>query len=395
MNDKIWISELNNADAIQSPFDHNKKIRFYDTTLRDGEQAVGIVFTPEEKFEIACGLADLGVGRIEAGFPRVSADDSRAVKRILDAGLSSEIWGFSRAVQADLDALIELGIRQTLIEISTSNVKMKAYGFDRDKVISRVTDAIKHAVDKGMKVLFFPVDSTRSDLNYLQEVYATALEAGASEVAVVDTIGACSPEAVESLISKVRGWVGPDIPLHFHGHNDFGLGTASGIAAVRGGADWVQGTVNGIGERAGNSDICEVALALNCLYKVPIEMNLDQARRVSAMVQEAGNYKVDGWRPVVGDNLFTRESGAVANQFHIPEAIEPYSADIVAAPRRIVLGKKSGLSSIKLKAEELGLDLAEDDFPAILAQVKDQATAAGRLMTDDEFRQLILSRSAA
>jgi len=395
MNDKIWISDLNRASEIQSPFDHNKTIRFYDTTLRDGEQAVGVVFTPEEKFEIACGLADLGVGRIEAGFPRVSAEDSRAVKRILDAGLSSEIWGFSRAVGADLDALIELGISQTLIEISTSEVKMKAYGFDRDKVMTRVADAIKHAVDNDMKVLFFPVDSTRSDLSFLRDVYSTALDAGASEVAVVDTIGACSPEAVESLIKTVRGWVGPDIPLHFHGHNDFGLGTASAIAAVRGGADWIQGTVNGIGERAGNSDLCEVALALSCLYNMPIEMQLDQARRVSQMVQKAGNYKVDGWRPVVGDNLFTRESGAVANQFHIPEAIEPYSADIVAAPRRIVLGKKSGLSSIKLKAEELGMDLAEEDFPAVLAQVKEQATAAGRLMTDDEFRQLVQARSAA
>jgi isopropylmalate/homocitrate/citramalate synthase len=150
------------------------------------------------------------------------------------------------------------------------------------------------------------------------------------------------------------------VPLHFHGHNDFGLGTASAIAAARGGADWIQGTVNGIGERAGNTDICEAALALSCLYKMPVELDLTQARRVSAMVQKAGNYEVDGWRPVVGKNLFTRESGAVANQFHIPEAIEPYSAEIVAADRRIVLGKKSGLSSIKLKVQELGLDLPED-----------------------------------
>ncbi|MCZ6517770.1 MAG: homoaconitate hydratase, partial [Gammaproteobacteria bacterium] len=230
---------------------------------------------------------------------------------------------------------------------------------------------------------------TRSDLSFLQQVYSTALEAGAAEVAVVDTIGACSPEAVEIMIREVRGWVGADIPLHFHGHNDYGLGTASAIAAVRGGADWVQGTVNGIGERAGNSDLCEVALALSCLYDVPVNLDLSQARRVSALVQKAGNYRVDGWRPVVGDNLFTRESGAVANQFHIPEAIEPYSADIVGADRRIVLGKKSGLSSIKLKVEELGLDVAEDSYPAILAEVKEKATAAGRLMTDDEFRKLV------
>jgi isopropylmalate/homocitrate/citramalate synthase len=244
-----------------------------------------------------------------------------------------------------------------------------------------------------MRVLFFPVDSTRSDLEFLRSAYDTAREAGASEVAVVDTIGACSPEAVEYLVRKVRGWVGDDVPLHFHGHNDFGLGTALAIAAVRGGADWIQGTINGIGERAGNSDICEVALALSCLYDVPVELDLTQARKVSGLVQKAANYRVDGWRPVVGDNLFTRESGAVANQFHIPEAIEPYSAEMVSAPRRIVLGKKSGLVSIKLKVEELGLDVPEDHFPDLLARVKRDATAAGRLLSDDEFRRLARSPS--
>ncbi len=395
MQENIWTSELNKLDEVRTGFDRSKPVKFYDTTLRDGEQAVGVVFNPDEKFDIACGLADLGVGRIEAGFPRVSDADSQAVKRILEAGLDSEIWGFSRAVKGDLDALIELGITQTLIEISTSEVKMEAYGFNRQIVLQRVTDAIQHAVDKGLRVLFFPVDSTRSDLGFLREVYERAIETGAAEVAVVDTIGACAPEAVENLIRTVRQWIGPDMPLHFHGHNDFGLGTALAIAAVRGGADWVQGTVNGIGERAGNSDICEVALALSCLYDVPVELNLSQARRVSALVQEAGNYRVDGWRPVVGENLFTRESGAVANQFHIPEAIEPYSADIVAAPRRIVLGKKSGLSSIKLKLDELDLEVSEEQHGELLAQVKEQATAAERLMTDDEFRQLVQTGSAA
>jgi isopropylmalate/homocitrate/citramalate synthase len=395
MQDKIWISDLNQLDEVRKGFDRSRPVRFYDTTLRDGEQAVGIVFNPEEKFEIACGIADLGVARIEAGFPRVSEADSRAVKRILDAGLRSEIWGFSRAVQDDLDALIELGIRQTLIEISTSEVKMKAYGFDRAKVVTRVSASVKHAVTNGMKVLFFPVDSTRSDLEYLRKVYDTALEAGATELAVVDTIGACAPEAVEAIVRRIRGWYGAKIPLHFHGHNDFGLGTAAAIAAVRGGADWIQGTINGIGERAGNSDLCEVALALKCLYDVPVELNLAQARRVSALVQKAGNYKVDGWRPVVGDNLFTRESGAVATQFHIPEAIEPYSADLVGATRGIVLGKKSGLANIKLKAEELGLDLPESRHAEVLAKVKDKATAAERLLTDEEFRQLVKAALAA
>ena len=388
--DKIWTSDLNRTDDILSRFDRSTPVRFYDTTLRDGEQSVGVCFTPEEKFDIACRLSDLGVGRIESGFPRVSADDTAAVRRILDAGLQSEIWGFSRAVKADVDAHIELGTEHVLIEISTSDMKIKAYGFTRDSVLQRVTDAIRHAKDNGIKTVnFFAVDSTRSDLGFLQDVYSTAIEEGADEVSVVDTIGVCSPEAVERLIGEVSSWVGPDIPIHWHGHNDFGMATASAVAAVRGGARWIQGTINGMGERAGNADICEVALALQCLYDMPVELDLTRARDTSKVVQQAGGYSVDGWKPVVGEFLYTRESGAVANQFHIPQAIEPYSSEIVDAERRIVLGKKSGLSNIKLKGEELGLDIPEDKRAGVLAEVKDLGTRNARLVTDEEFKDIV------
>ena len=386
--DKIWTSEFNQRPEIQDRFDRSKTVRFYDTTLRDGEQSVGVCFTPDEKFEIACKLAELGVSRIESGFPRVSADDTEAVKRILEANLSSEIWGFARAVQADLDAHIELGTEYTLIEISTSDMKMEAYGFTPEKVIDKATTAIKHAKNNGMKrVNFFAVDATRSRLDFLKEVYLAAIDAGADEISVVDTIGAACPEAVEYLIGEVKSAVG-DVPVHWHGHNDFGLATASAVSAVRAGAEWVQGTINGMGERAGNADICEVALTLSCLYNVPVALDLSKAREVSKLVQKAGGYTVDGWKPVVGEFLYTRESGAVANQFHMPNAIEPYSADIVNAERRIVLGKKSGLSSIKLKTQELGIDLPEDKYAAVLQEVKDLGTSQKRLVTDDEFRKI-------
>ena len=388
--DKIWTSDLNRTDDILSRFDRSTPVRFYDTTLRDGEQSVGVCFTPEEKFDIACRLSELGVGRIESGFPRVSADDTAAVRRILDAGLQSEIWGFSRAVKADVDAHIDLGTEHVLIEISTSDMKIKAYGFTRDSVLQRVTDAIRHAKDNGIKTVnFFAVDSTRSDLGFLRDVYSTAIEQGADEVSVVDTIGVCSPEAVERLIGEVSSWVGPEIPIHWHGHNDFGMATASAVAAVRGGARWIQGTINGMGERAGNADICEVALALQCLYDMPVELDLTRARETSKVVQQAGGYSVDGWKPVVGEFLYTRESGAVANQFHIPQAIEPYSSEIVDAERRIVLGKKSGLSNIKLKGEELGLDIPEDKRAGVLAEVKDLGTRNARLVTDEEFKDIV------
>src|ERR1051326_3319816 len=387
--DQVWTTPLNEMDSVQKGFDRSKTIRFYDTTLRDGEQSTGVCFSANDKFEIAGKLAELGIGRIESGFPRVSEEDTQAVKRILDAGLKSEIWGFARALKADIDAHLELGTQYTLIEITTSDMKMKAFGFTREKVMNSVVDAMKYAKDKGIKrVNFFAVDSTRSDLGYLRDIYGAALAAGADEISMVDTIGVCAPETAEYLIRQVKSWF-PNTPLHFHGHNDFGLATASAIAAVRGGADWIQGTINGMGERAGNADLCEVALALQFLYHVPVEMDLSKAREVSELVQKYGKYTVDSWKPVVGKFIFTRESGGVAAQFHMPSAIEPYSSEILGADRHVALGKKSGLANIKIKLEELGFSAAPEKPCAILGRGEMAGHAEKRLVTDDEFRAMV------
>jgi len=385
---KIWVSDLNARPEIRSAFPR-KTVRFYDTTLRDGEQTVGVVLSPQQKLEIARKLDEMGVSRIEAGFPRVSPEDADAIQLMQKAGLKSELWGFSRAVKADVEELVRLGLNASVIESPTSDIKLKAYGISPDELLKRVIDAVYVAKQNGITVAFFAVDGTRTKLDFLKKVYLSALEAGAAEVVVVDTIGACGPEAAEFLVSQVCGWVGPSVPVHWHGHNDFGMATACGVAAVRGGASWIQGTINGMGERAGNADISEIALALKCLYDVPIALDLTKVREVSQVVCRNSGYRLDAWKPLVGDNLFMRESGAVASQFHIPEAIEPYSSELVDARRSIVLGKKSGLDSIDLKAKELGLTVASDQRAPILAAVKKQAIAKRGLLTDEEFRQIV------
>lgn len=387
---KIWVSELNEREDIQSGFSRSVPVRFYDTTLRDGEQTVGVVLDPAQKLEIARKLDELGVGRIEAGFPKVSFDDAQAIELMLKANLKAELWGFSRAVKGDVEEILRLGLRATVIEAPTSDLKLKAYGISREQVLQRIRDAVSFAAMNGVTVAYFAVDGTRTELEFLRRVYEQAVSAGAKEIVVVDTIGACGPEAAEFLVRQVRGWLGPSIPLHWHGHNDFGLGTACAIAAIRGGARWIQGTINGMGERAGNSDIGEIALALTCLYDVPVELNLEKVREVSAAVRRAADYELEAWKPVVGENLFMRESGAVATQFHIPEAIEPFAADLVGANRSIVLGKKSGLDSIDLKCRELGLpQLPADARAAVLNAVKRRSIEKHGLVSDDEFRQMV------
>jgi len=362
-------------------------VGLYDTTLRDGEQTVGVVLDPDQKLEIARLLDGLGIDRIEAGFPRVSEEDHRAVELIQGAGLSAEVWGFSRALRADVDALLELGVRAAVIEAPVSDRKLEAYLLDREEVLRRIVDAVSHAVESGMTVCFFGVDGTRADLDFLETVYKTAAEAGAQEAAVVDTLGIAAPEAVALLVGAAREWL-PEIPIHFHGHDDFGLATASAVAAVRAGASWIHGTVNGMGERAGNADLGEVALALRALYGVETNLRLERLREVSARVRELAGYELEPWKPLVGDTLFTRESGAVASQFHDPPSIEPYSADLVGAQRRIVLGKKSGIDSIRIKCEELGLDVSEEDERRLLAEVKRLGAEKRGLVSDDELREL-------
>src|SRR5713101_5849095 len=392
-NSDIWVSELNARPEIRAAFPRST-VRFYDTTLRDGEQTVGVVLSPQQKLEIARKLDALGINRIEAGFPRVSADDAEAIQLMLKAGLRAEFWGFSRAVRADVEELVRLGLRASVIEAPTSDIKLRAYGISRDEVLTRVTDAVSFAKQNGIRVAFFAVDGTRTDPGFLKRVYLGSLEAGAAEIVVVDTIGACGPEAVEYLVRQVRQWIGPGIPLHFHGHDDFGMATACAVAAVRAGAAWIQGTINGMGERAGNADIAEIALALRCLYDVPVVLNLEKVREVSEVVRRAAGYTLEAWKPLVGENLFMRESGAVASQFHLPEAIEPYSAEIVRAERRVVLGKKSGLDSIELKCKELGVTITAEQRGPVLAAVKQAAVkqaAAGKsgLVSNDQFRQIL------
>jgi isopropylmalate/homocitrate/citramalate synthase len=254
-------------------------------------------------------------------------------------------------------------------------------------MLDRITSAMRFAAEHDIHAAFFGVDSTRADPAFYRQVYESAVEAGAKEVCVVDTLGIATPEAVTDLVGATLQYV-DGAPVHFHGHNDFGLATANAVAAVRAGATWVQGTINGMGERAGNANLGEVALTLRALYGVQTNLRLDRIRGVSARVQELSGYELEPWKPVTGDTLFRRESGAVASQFHDPPAIEPYSSETVRAERAVVLGKKSGVDSIRIKVEELGLDVPEDRYADLLAQVKARGVAKRGILTDDEFREL-------
>jgi isopropylmalate/homocitrate/citramalate synthase len=380
---QLYTGDLNERALEPQP---RGPIGLYDTTLRDGEQTVGVVLDAGQKLELARLLDGLGIERIEAGFPRVSDEDARAIRLIADAGLDAEVWGFSRAVQADVEALVELGLRHSVIESPVSDLKLHAYGVARDEMLGRIRDAVSTATRNGIHVAYFGVDGTRADLEFLRSAYEAAREAGAQEAVVVDTIGVATPEAAAFLVAQVSEWV--DVPIHWHGHDDFGLATAAAVAAVQAGASWVQGTLNGMGERAGNASLAEVALALGALYGIRTSLRLDKVREAAQRLREICGYELDPWKPLLGDTLFRRESGAVASQFHDPPSIEPYAASLVGAERELVLGKKSGLDSIRIKVAELGLDVPPERFAELLARVKQLGTEKRGLVSDEELTQL-------
>lgn len=384
-----WVSPYNYINEVTRQFSLPQKVLIYDVTLRDGEQTPGVVLSKEDKISIAKALDDIGVPRIEAGMPVISQEDKETVKEIAKMGLHAQVWGFCRALKTDIDACIDCGVDAVVTEIASSDLKLKAYDFKREDVIQRALEAVTYAKEHGLYTAFFAVDATRADLDYLKQLYTTVVNEGhADEVVIPDTLGVTLPEAMEYLTKKVKEWV--NVPVHVHCHNDFGLAPACTLAAVKAGAEIVHTTINGIGEKAGNTDMAEVALSLYILYGIDVKIKYDKLIEISKLVEKLSGQKVADTKPVVGPNVFKRESGVVVLQLlNYPPAVESFSPEIVGATREIVLGKKSGKHSIGYKLNEMKMKATEDQISAILSQVKELSLKKKGPVTDDEFRNIV------
>ena len=386
----VWISPYDFVSEVVREFRVPENVGFYDCTLRDGEQVPGLVFRKDDKIKIAQALDDLGVQRIEAGMPVVSPEDKEATKALTKLGLRAEIWGFCRCLRRDVDACMESDVSSVICEIAVSKFKMKAYELTEHDVKDRMVDTITYAKEHGLNVAFFAVDATRAELEFLQEMYVSAVkEAHADEVVIVDTLGVALPEALFYLTKKVKEWV--DVPVHVHCHNEFGLATACSLAAVKAGAEWVHVTVNGIGEKSGNADLSEVAMALLLLYNKDIGLRYKKLCEVSRLVQELSGIKMPPNKPIVGDSIFKRESGvAVLQLIRYPPSVEPFPPELVGGKRDIIIGKKSGKHSIEWKAKELGItSLTDQQITEILEKVKELALKKKGPVGDEEFRSIL------
>jgi isopropylmalate/homocitrate/citramalate synthase len=388
LSEKWWVSPYNFTDDIRTSLSLPRKVCLYDCTLRDGEQTPGVVFRKDEKVAIAKALDQVGVARIEAGMPIVSAEDREAVKEIAHLGLNAEVWGFSRCVKSDIDANADCGVDNIICEIATSEHKQRAYGFDKTEVIRRAVEAVAYAKERGLYTAFFAVDMTRSDLDYLRKIYTSVVnEAHADEVVAVDTLGVALPEAINFLTKRIKEWV--DVPVHIHCHNDFGLATACTLAGLRAGAEFAHVSVNGLGEKTGNADLAEVALSLRLLYDVDAGIKLDGLCELSRRVEDISRVKVHPGKPVVGINVFRRESGLAVQQLvNYPPSVESYLPELVGGKREIVIGKKSGKHAIQYKLHEMGIGANDSQIETILRIVKAESEEIKGLVSEDRLKTI-------
>ncbi|BCU69540.1 isopropylmalate synthase [Stygiolobus caldivivus] len=366
-------------------FVDSKKVRIFDTTLRDGEQAPGIDLTIEQKVRIAKQLAELGVDVIEAGFPAASEGEFESTKRILDeVGDKVEVIGLSRAVKQDIDRTIDTGIASIHVFIATSDIHLKyKLKMTREQVLDRIYESVRYAKDHGLIVEYSPEDATRTEEEFLLKAVKTAVEAGADRINIPDTVGVMHPFKFYDLISKVVKAADGRI-ISVHCHNDFGLATANSIAGVMAGARQVHVTVNGIGERAGNASLEEVVMSLKKLLGYEVGVKTFMLYETSRLVSELTGVPVPYFKAIVGENAFGHESGIhVHGVIENPFTYEPISPEEVGNFRRIALGKHSGIHGLKKLLSEQGIELSDDELREVLKEIKSLAESGHKVTVDD------------
>ncbi len=363
-----------------------RHLTIVDTTLRDGEQTAGVVFSNQEKLMIARLLDDLGVHQIEAGIAVMGGDEQKAICDIVKMGLKASIMGWNRAVISDIEASLACGCDAVAISISTSDIHIEhKLMTTREKVMERMVKATEFAKKNGVYISVNAEDASRSDMDFLIEFAREAKKAGADRIRYCDTVGILDPFTTFDRITKLTESIGIDVEMHTH--NDFGMATANALAGVKAGASHVGVTVNGLGERAGNAALEEVVMALKHLLDTDLNFNTGRFVEVSEFVARASGRSVPAWKAIVGSNMFAHESGIHADgMLKNPLTYEVFKPEDVGSERQIVIGKHSGTASIKAKfLKEYGKEISNDEAEELLKRVRSFAVDMKRSLFDKEL----------
>ena len=373
----------------------NRKIHFMDITLRDGEQAVGVIFTRREKVQIANMLASIGVEAIEAGFPALGTEEKASIKAVADAaptlpsGEPLKVYAFSRMRREDVRDAAECGVYGVVLSISTSDVQIERKLHQSQAwVLAQMEAAVDEAKQHGLHFIVSAEDASRTELDFLTQYYRQAEALGAEMVRYCDSLGINDPFNMYRRMQKLRAEL--NVLVQMHTHNDFGMATANVLAAFRAGAQAVAASIGGLGERSGNSPLEEVVMALKHLYGVDLDIDTTRFREVAEYVAGASQRAIPIWKAIIGTNVFAHESGIHADGIlKNPQNYEVFSPESVGLERQMIIGKHSGSKAILHKFEsEFGIELDGETATALLAKVRDAVVELKRPLFDKELMLL-------
>jgi 2-isopropylmalate synthase len=366
--------------------DGQRKVRIFDTTLRDGEQTPGVTVTADQKVQVAIRLDELGIDAIEAGFPIVSHGEMQAIKTIAKQGLKAEVCGLARTIDSDIDAARKCDLEYVHTFIATSEIHMKyKLKMTQGQVLEKAVKAVEYAKKHGLQVEFSAEDATRSDRKFLIKVFKAVKDAGADRLDIPDTVGYATPQYIADVVKEVKE--ATKLPISVHCHDDFGLAVANSIAGVNAGAACAHVTINGLGERAGNASLEEFVMALQCLaWQYPVKHNIKAALlyETSKFVSNTMGIIVQPNKAIIGENAFGHESGIhthgiVSN----PLTYEPISPELVGRKRWLQAGKHAGAHGINAMLEEFGIKPTEEQLHEIVEKQKNIADKGKAITTSD------------
>lgn len=383
---KYFVSPFNKEVKLEFP----KKITVYDTTLRDGEQTPGVCLGTQEKLEIARKLDELKIHQIETGFPVVSEQEKSSVKRVVQEGLDAEIIVLSRTKKEDIDVALDCDVDGIITFMGTSDLHLEhKLRLSREEALNVCMKSIEYAKDHDLFVAFSAEDATRTDLDFLKRIYKKAEDYGVDRIHIADTVGAITPQGMDFLVRELRTVLKTDIAMHCH--NDFGMALSNSISGLLAGGNAISTTVNGIGERAGNTSLEELIMSLLIMYGVDLGFNIKVFQELSNLVEKHTKVLVPKNKPIVGKNVFRHESGIhVDAVIEEPLTYEPFLPELIGQTRKIVLGKHSGCRAVKAKLEECGIEVTRDELCKIVEEVK-RSREEGRYINDELFNHIVRS----
>ncbi|MBI5814668.1 MAG: homocitrate synthase [Nitrospinae bacterium] len=363
-------------------------IRIVDTTLRDGEQSPGVAFSMKEKITIARMLDEAGVRFIEAGTPAMGHGELAALREISKMGLASQIIMWNRAVEKDIETSLECGAKNIHISLPVSDFMIgRKLGRSRSFVITRLGKTVELAMKGGAVVSIGAEDATRADWEFLVEYAQAARDLGAARLRYCDTVGVMDPFTIHEKVEALAARAGIEIEMHTH--NDFGLATANAIAGVKGGAAYVDTTITGIGERAGNAPLEEVVMALQIVMGMETGVDTTHLKNLAEFTAKAAGRALPRSKTIVGEEVFTHESGIHADGvIKDPGIYEPFDPALVGAKRRIVIGKHSGPRMVKRRLAELGFTFGGNTGREVVEKIRAAANMRKGGIPDAELLRM-------